>query len=134
MANKEKIMLMTELAMYRKKNEHIFQVNKYFGYDYIVWNLLLAAVRYTICAGIIAALFVIFRAETVFYNVNISGITNTLKIFAIYYFVGLAIYLIISFIVYRIRYNRARKGMLHYASKLKRLAKIYNYIDKGNMI
>ncbi len=130
MANKEKIRLMTDLAMYRKKNEHIFQVSKYFGYDYIVWHMVLAAVRFTLCALCIGALLVLFDAETVFYNVNLEGIRSTMLVFAEYYLIGLVIYLVIAFAVYQKKYNRARKGMLLYSSRLRRLARKYHYEDE----
>ncbi len=130
MANKDKIRLMTDLAMYRKKNEHIFQVSKYFGYDYIVWHLVLAAVRFTLCAVFVAALFVVFDAETVFYNVNLEGIRSTMLTFAEYYLIGLVLYLVIAYAVYHRKYNKARKGMLLYSSRLRRLARKYHYEEE----
>lgn len=121
---------MTDMAMYKKKNERIFQINKYFGYDYIVWHIILAVVRYTICAVILAVLFAVFDAEKLFYNINVTGIMGPITMFFKWYFAGLAIYVLISLAVYGVRYKKARNGMLLYASKLKRLARKYNLIDK----
>ena len=120
---------MTDLAMYRRKNEQIFRVNKYFGYDYVVWHLLLAGVRYSFCALVIAALFVVFDADTFFYNVNLEGLTETLMGFLKYYLIGLGAYLLISLGVYVYRYKKARNGMLLYSSMLKRLARKFHYLD-----
>lgn len=128
MISKEKVRLMTDLAMYRKKNEQIFRVTKYFGYDYIVWHMLLAAVRYTICALVLAALFVVFDAEDFFYNVNLDGLAETLMGFVKYYLTGLIVFLLISAVVYYQRYKKARNGMLLYSSKLKRLARKFHYV------
>jgi hypothetical protein len=129
MVSKEKVRLMTDLAMYRRKNEQIFRVNKYFGYDYVVWHLLLAGVRYSFCALVIAALFVVFDADTFFYNVNLEGLTETLMGFLKYYLIGLVAYLLISLGVYVYRYKKARNGMLLYSSMLKRLARKFHYLD-----
>ncbi|MBQ8934050.1 MAG: hypothetical protein IJ061_07180 [Lachnospiraceae bacterium] len=128
MISKEKVRLMTDLAMYRKKNEQIFRVTKYFGYDYIVWHMLLAAVRYTICALVLAALFVVFDAEDFFYNVNLDGLDETLMGFVKYYLTGLIVFLLISAVVYYQRYKKSRNGMLLYSSKLKRLARKFHYV------
>ena len=129
MISKEKVRLMTDLAMYRKKNEQIFRITKYFGYDYIVWHMLLAAVRYTICALVLAALFVVFDAEDFFYNVNLDGLDETLMGFVKYYLTGLAVFLLISAVVYYQRYKKSRDGMLLYSSKLKRLARKFHYMN-----
>ena len=129
MISKEKVRLMTDLAMYRKKNEQIFRVTKYFGYDYIVWHMLLAAVRYTICALVLAAFFVVFDAEDFFYNVNLDGLAETLMGFVKYYLTGLIVFLLISAVVYYQRYKKSRNGMLLYSSKLKRLARKFHYMN-----
>ena len=129
MISKEKVRLMTDLAMYRKKNEQIFRVTKYFGYDYIVWHMLLAAVRYTICALVLVALFVVFDAEDFFYNVNLDGLAETLMGFVKYYLTGLIVFLLISAVVYYQRYKKSRNGMLLYSSKLKRLARKFHYMN-----
>lgn len=130
MLNREKIRLMTELSLFRRKNESVFQVTKYFRYDYIVWHMLLAGVRFTFCAGIVAALFMIFDSESFFYNVNLSGVIETIEKYSVYYLAGLVIYEIISFFIYRGRYDEARGLTRYYYSRLKRLARRFDYIDR----
>lgn len=130
MLNREKIRLMTELSLFRRKNESVFQVTKYFRYDYIVWHMLLAGVRFTFCAGIVAALFMIFDSESFFYNVNLSGVIETIEKYSVYYLAGLVIYEIISFFIYRGRYDKARGLTRYYNSRLKRLARRFDYIDR----
>ena len=125
---------MTEMAMYRKKHSRTFQVNKYFRYDYIVWHLLQAAVRYTICAVMIAALFVVFESETFFYTLNDTSSLEVFRRYAGYYFLGLGIYIVISIFVYNTRYKNAKKEMLKYASMLKRLSKRFNYEDTDDFL
>ena len=126
MVNREKVRLMAGMAMYRKKHEQIFRIASFFGYDYIVWHLLLSAVRFTACALLLVVLYAIFNAEAFFYNVNLEGIGDTLKELAVYYLIGLGIYLGISLIFYHVRYTKARNGMLLYSSMLRRFAKKYH--------
>lgn len=131
MLNREKVRLMTSIAMYSRRHERIFQINKYFGYDYIVWNLLLAAVRYTFGAFVVFGIMILFDAEIIFYNVNLSGISAALKELAGWYFAGLVIYMVLSFVVYGRRYKRAQKDILYYNSLLKRLARRFHYKRTG---
>lgn len=127
MINREKVRLMTKIAMYRNRHERIFRINKYFSYDYVVWNLMLSAVRYTIGALFIFGMLVLLDAELIFYSVGLSGITGTLTEYAVIYLAGLILYLILSAYIYKRRYKQAQKGMLFYNSMLKRLARRFHY-------
>ena len=130
MVQQEKVRLMTDLAIYEKKNEsEVFKINNYYRSDYILWQILLAFVRYSFCFLVLLCLYVIFKADTLFYNINLSGITETFFSFGRYYIAGLLIYLGISWAVADYRYKKARKGILLYATKLKRLARRYHYDD-----
>jgi len=123
-ADPEKIRLMADLAIFEKNNEkNVFKVNEYYRSDYIMWHTLLAFLRYTIMSLFAFVIYVIFRADLFFYNVNLDGITKTLSQIGIYYLIGAAAYILISVIVYATKYQRARKGILLYATKLKRLAR-----------
>ncbi len=124
MINKEKVRYMTALAMFTKKNgKRVFKVEQFFGSDYIIWHMLLSFTRYTICAGVIAAVIALFRSDMLFYNINISGIADTIKEFFLYYIAGLIAYLIITAIVYGARYKKARRGMQVYGTALRKMAR-----------
>ena len=130
MINREKIRLMTDLAIYEKKNERdVFKINNYYRSDYIMWHMLLSLVRYTFVFMILFGLYILFRADTLFYNINLEGIGQTLKHLGFLYAAGLGVYLLITWFVCASRYKAARKGMLLYATKLKRLARKFNYYD-----
>ncbi|MBQ1423840.1 MAG: hypothetical protein IIY96_05315 [Lachnospiraceae bacterium] len=128
MISKEKIRLMTDLAIYEKKNERdVFKINNYYKADYIMWHMLLSLVRYTFVFLVLFGMYVIFRADTLFYNINLDGIGQTLRHLGYIYALGLAVYLVITWLVCAARYRNARKGILLYATKLKRLARRFNY-------
>ena len=127
MVNKDKVRLMTTIAMYKSHHENIFKIDKYFGYDYIIWHLMLSAVRYTIGVLLIFGMIVLLDSDVIFYNVNMEGITGTVKGYLFIYLIGLVLYLMLSSVVYSKRYKKAQKGILYYNSMLKRLAKRFNY-------
>lgn len=133
MLKKEKIRLMTDLAIYEKKYEKdVFKINKFYKSDYIFWNMLMAFVRYTACFAVCFLLYMLFQSDSFFYSINVDGVMSMLTRLTLIYALGAVIYLFISAAVYSARYKRARKGMLFYATKLKRLARRYNYRDKEN--
>ena len=134
MLKKEKIRLMTDIAIYEKKYEKdVFKINKFYKSDYIFWNMMLALIRYTVCFAVCFMLYVLFQSDSFFYSINVDGIMSMLTRLIIIFVLGAVIYLFISGAVYSARYKRARKGMLFYATKLKRLARRYNYQDRENM-
>ena len=133
MLKREKIRLMTDLAIYEKRYEKdVFKINRFYKSDYIFWNMLLAFVRYTACFVVCFILYIFFQSDSFFYSINVDGIMSIFTRLTVIYVVGAIVYLFISAAVYSARYKRARKGMLFYATKLKRLARRYNYRDKEN--
>ena len=126
MLNVEKIRLMTDLALYEKHNRRaVFEINNYYRHDYIMGQLLGAFVRYLICMALCFILYLVFRAGVLFYNINVSGLSMVLRQLGILFGGGLLIYLVITYIVASRRYNRAKRGILLYATKLKRLDRKY---------
>ena len=122
----DKVRLMTDLAVYEKKNSRtVFEINNYYRHDYIMGQLLGAFVRYLICMPLCFFLYLIFQAGALFYNINVSGLTSVLTDLSRYFLGGLAIYMLIAFFIASARYKRSKRGMLLYATKLKRLGRKY---------
>lgn len=122
----DKVRLMTDLAVYEKKNSRtVFEINNYYRHDYIMGQLLGAFVRYLICMPLCFILYLIFQAGALFYNINLSGLTSVLTDLSRYFLAGLAIYMLIAFFIASARYKRSKRGMLLYATKLKRLGRKY---------
>ena len=126
MVDLDTVRLMTDLALYEKRNSRtVFQINNYYRHDYIMGQLLGAFVRYIICMALCFVLHLIFQAGSLFYNINVSGLTVVLRQLSYYFLGGLGIYLVIALCIASARYKKARRGMLLYASKLKRLERKY---------
>ena len=118
---------MTAIAVYKSRNEEIFNINKYFYYDYIIWHLMQSAMRYTVGMLLIFTLIILLDADIIFYNVNLSGIMGALRGYVIIYLAGLMLYMMLSAYIYSKKYKKAQMGMLYFNSMLKRLAKRFNY-------
>lgn len=122
---------MVDLAIYKKNHlRDVFQINDYYKSDYIFWNTLRSCIAYTIIFFICLIFYVLCNTDMFFYNINTSGIYDIINTVGVIFFVGFFIYAIISVAVYSSRYKKAKKGMYFYASKLKRFAKKYHYVDR----
>lgn len=126
MVNEDKIGIMTSLVMYEKKEgRKLFPFQRYFKSDFIGIHLLTAFVGYTLCSFLLVALWVLYHLDMLLNAMNIEDLAATGKQMIICYFAGLAIYLLVTGIVYKRKYDYAKGGMRVYLAKLRRLEKLY---------
>ena len=126
MLSEEKIKIMTNLAMFEKKEgNRIFPVNRYFKSDYISSKLLRSFFSYTLSFLLGIVLWVLCDIEKWLNVMWIESLIELgMKVGAIY-LAGLVVYLIISLCIYARRYDYASRGMKVYMAKLERLDKRY---------
>lgn len=127
MLNEEKIRLMTGIAMYEKKAEKdVFPVTRYFKSDYVGSHMIRSFLIYTFLCVCLAGVWLLYQIENILNTMDISVLLESAKYIAVLYAAGLVLYLLITFIVYIKRYNRASKSLKVYQAKLRRLEKKYN--------
>lgn len=135
MLNEEKIKLMTGIAMFEKKEgKKIFPLNRYFKSDYISSHLLGAFFGYTLCSALIAVLWGLYHLEQLLNSLQVDILLELSKRFLLLYLAGLFVYLLITFLVHRRRYEYASGGLRVYVAKLKRLEKRYEYQNREKEI
>ncbi len=126
MLNEEKIRLMTGIAMYEKKaQKDIFPVTRYFKSDYVGSHMIRSAITYTLTALMFVAIWVLYQIEEIFDTMDLTILLGPAKYIGIAYLAGLAVYLMITYIVYAKRYNMAGRSLKIYQAKLRRLDKNY---------
>lgn len=132
MLNEDKIKLMTGIAMFEKREgKKIFPVNRYFQSDYISRYMFRSFFSYTICYLLCAMTWVLYHMEQLLNTLDIGEMVETGKYAVFLYVSGLILYLIITWLVYRRRYEYARRGMKVYVAKLKRLEKRYEFQNRA---
>lgn len=126
MLNEEKIRLMTDIASFEKKAEKdIFPINRYFMSDYIGSHLIRSLIAYTVDCLIVLFLWILYHFEEILDSMDILSLIASARQMVIYYLIGLAVYLAITWIVCFRRYRFASKSLKIYQAKLRRLAKKY---------
>ena len=127
MLEPDKIVLMTRLASFEKnearENSNIWQ---YFRGDYIGWQVLKSIVAGTIVFGIIFAGFVIYDFETFMLEIYKMDLMEYAKGVLTKYLIFVAVYSVITYIVFAVKYAKARGELRTYVHNLNKLSKTYN--------
>ena len=127
MLNEERIKLMTKMAAYEadegKKN---VAIGNYFRGDYIGLQVIKSIISATIAFVIVFGLFVFYDFEVFMsdiYKVWLLGFCRTV---ITAYLIFVAVYAMISYMIYTYRYAKARKSLKMYYNNLKKLAYLYD--------
>ena len=127
MLEPDKIVLMTRLASFEKnearENSNIWQ---YFRGDYIGWQVLKSIVAGTIVFGIIFAGFIVYDFETFMLEIYKMDLLEYAKGVLTKYLIFVAVYSVITYIVFAVKYAKARGELRTYVHNLNKLSKTYN--------
>lgn len=126
MPDSEKIKAMSWLAIYEKNHDaDVFRVNEHSRADYVISHVFLSFVSFTLCFGMLFAIYVIFNSNEFFYNINMAGLGSMIRKVIILYGVMTGIYLLIVTVVYIVRYEKAKKAADTYSVRLKKFYRKY---------
>ena len=127
MLNEERIKLMTKMAAYEadegKKN---VAIGNYFRGDYIGLQVIKSIISATIAFVIVFGLFVFYDFEVFMsdiYKMDLLGFGRTV---ITAYLIFVAVFALISYMIYTYRYAKARKSLKMYYNNLKKLAYLYD--------
>ena len=127
MLNEERIKLMTKMVAYEadegKKN---VAIGNYFRGDYIGLLVFKSIISATIAFVIVFGLFVFYDFEVFMsdiYKMDLLGFGRTV---ITAYLIFVAVYALISYMIYTYRYAKARKSLKMYYNNLKKLAYLYD--------
>ena len=119
MLNEEKVILMTRLASYEKREgKNNMAIGKYFRGDFISLHLLKAVIVATICYFIGFGLYLLYFIEELLakiYEIDfILFAKNAISIYVIF----VVVYCCLSYVVFTYRFVKARKGIRRYYHNL----------------
>ena len=126
MLNEERVILMTRMAAFEqhqgKKNNTI---NSYFRSDYVGFEVLKSIISATIVYLILVAAYVMYHFSDVLQDIYNTDLMATARKYLVYYIALVAVYSVISGVVYSIRYRKMRGSLRAYYACLKRLGRMY---------
>lgn len=131
MLNEEKVKIMNRLALYEKgEGKKHLPVSRYYRSDYIglalIKNFFLVTIGYIMALGVIAAYF----GEYLMNNIHKMNLVNTGLYLVAGYVIALVAYSVLTYIMYSVKYHRAKKSVKKYYEELTALNKIYSREEK----
>lgn len=127
MINQDRLCLMTKMAAYEagegKKN---IAIASFFRSDYMGLQIIKSAICATVAYLIIFGLFIYYDFEVFMQDIYKMDLMAFGKSVLFYYVVFVAIYCLICYIVYSIRYYKAKKSLKKYYNRLKQLSAMYD--------
>lgn len=127
MLNEERVILMTRMASYENgEGRGNMSIGNYFRSDYIGKEVLKAVICATISFGLCFALYLFYDFEGFMQNIYKMDLLQFVKNILILYAVVVVIYGVISYIIFSIRYKKAKKSLKKYYNNLRKLSGLYD--------
>ena len=129
----ERVILMTRLASYETgEGKQNVAIGKYFRSDYIRMQTIKSIIYATITFFILVALVVMADLEAFMGDIYQMDLIAYAKSVLFWYVAFVGVYAVVSFVVYSLRYKKARKQLKLYFNNLKKLSEMYeNQGPKG---
>ncbi len=127
MLNEERIILMTRMASFEehegKKN---MSIGSYFRSDFIGLQIIKAIIYATLAFFIVLAVYIFYDFEVFMTDIYHMDLFAFAKQVLVYYIVSVSIYGLITYLLYTVRYAKAKKQLKVYYGNLKRLSNLYD--------
>ena len=132
MLSQERIKLMTKMAAYEENEGKTYMsIGSYFRSDYMGMQVLRSIISATLAYIIVCGLYIYYHMETLLQDIYKIDLMVLGKQVLFYYVIFVAVYALLTYIIYSFRYSRAKRSLKRYYRHLKQLAAIYD-IEKNN--
>ena len=126
MVNEKKVRAMTELAMYEHGiGKKQLMISKYFRTDYVGQALIRTFFLVTLGYALLLAAVAAYFSDYLMNNIH----KMDLKVLATSVVAGyggvMILYLLLTFVIYNVRYFKAKKYVVQYYKRLTELSKLY---------
>jgi len=126
MLNEQRVVLMTRLAMHEKREgKENTEIGTYFRSDYISLHLIGSVICATVSFLLGLGLYVLYDSEAFVNGIYSTDIAALAGKILMYYLIFLAVYFVISYICFAVRYRKARSRLKVYFCNLRRLQLLY---------
>ncbi|MBQ6696800.1 MAG: hypothetical protein IJN16_08870 [Lachnospiraceae bacterium] len=126
MLNGDRIVLMTKLASYEKKEgKRCMAIGRYFRGDYVTLNILKAVISATIAFFIGLALYILYDIESLMENLYSMDLLLLAKNIISSYVIFVVVYCCLTYVIFTYRYAKAKKNIRRYQNNLKKLNAMY---------
>ncbi len=122
MINEEKVILMTKLAAFEKREgRKDNNILSYFRSDYIGFQILKAVIAGTISFFAVLVVYVFYNFETLMADIYKMDFMEMGKSIVTIYLIVIGIYAVLCYILYAYRYSKAKRRLKTYYMNLRKL-------------
>ena len=122
MLNQNRIILMTKLASFEenegKKN---IAICRYFRGDFIGWQVIKSVMAATVAFFVVLATYILYNFENFMEDIYDIDLIQMGKNLIFVYICVVVVYAVISYIIFALRYQKAKKSLKIYYGNLKKL-------------
>lgn len=130
MLNERRIYLMTKLALFEEQHkEQLNGVQSYFRSDYIGRYLIKNGLRVTLAFLLVLTGWGLYNAETLIVDITQIDVMALGARILFLYGVTMCVFLVLTYIIYAVRYLRAKQDLAKYHELLAQLKKAYQQED-----
>ncbi len=131
MVNLERVKHQCQIAFYEQKEEKKNRaIGQYYRSDFIGKEVIKSIFTGAIAYVVLAALWVMSNWDAVLDSVNDLTIVNTVFLMILIFIGFLAVYLLVTYVIYAVRYVQGRKKVDGYKEHLKALHQMYEREEK----
>lgn len=126
MINEERVKELFHMAVYDEYEEKKYrQMNEYYMWDYVGKELVKSFFTGTIAFVLLAGLWALKDLTGLVAYVNNADFLELGFHIIVFYIVFLTVYMLVTAIIYCVRYVRGRKRLRKYVEHLKKVKKLY---------
>ena len=126
MLNESRVILMTKMASYEEnEGKKSTEIGTYFRGDYISKEIIKSIVYGTIAFLVVFAVYVAYDIELFMQDIYKMDLWGFGKTILIDYLKFIVLYSAITYVVYAMRYQKARHSLRMYYNNLRRLSFMY---------
>ena len=130
MLNKDRIRLMTRLAVYEQgEGKEYIPMSRYRRKDYVAVQMIKTYICSTIAFGILSLLKILYEAETWLETLYQMDYQEYAIDILIEYLIFTVVYQVIAWVIYSRHYQKGQKNLKQYHSRLKKVEKLYERED-----
>ena len=127
MIHEQRIYQMTRLAIFEKNHkDQLDGARMYFRSDYIGRHMIKNGFRITVAFILVLIGWGLYNSETLIVDITKIDVQALVSRIIFAYAVALSVFLVITYAIYRVRYERARQDLYQYREMLKELEHIYD--------
>lgn len=126
MISKERVRHMTKLAAFEEREGKEYRkMTQYFRRDYVGLELIKSFFAGTLAFFLIVGIWATYRMDYLMDNIDSMDLPEFGTEMLIRYLIFMAIYLLITYVIYNMRYTKGRKRMKLFYNRLKKVSRLY---------